>query len=142
METTDALPLCTGETLGIQVEDNTYSSYDWNNGSSATSNITVANAGSYNVSVTNNSSCIGVSSLFKVEFDDTNCNNTCSSSLNLFGTHLSDTYNVTDVLQSSGLVRSNREVIFNSENHILLETGFEVQSNAVFEVDISDCPNN
>jgi len=142
LQTTNALPLCTGESLGIQVEDNSLLTYDWNNGTSGISTITVGSEGVYNVSVTDGSSCIGVSELIELEIDDATCNNTCSSNLNLIGTHASDTYNVINVLKSEGIIRSNRVVNFNSENYISLEPGFEVQTNAEFQVDINDCPNN
>jgi len=142
LQTTDALPLCTGESLGIGVENQTFTTYTWNQGSIGVPSISVNTEGAYNVSVTDASSCVGVSQSVNVTFDDANCNNTCSTYLNLFGAHKSDSYHVTNTLKSNGLVRGARIVNFTSEEYVLLDVGFEVEINGELFVAIDTCPNN
>ena len=54
---------------------------------------------------------------------------------------LSGLYHAEQVLNSEGLVNATSEVLFQAENEITLETGFESKLGAVFEAKIDNCPN-
>lgn len=54
---------------------------------------------------------------------------------------LSGLYHAEQVLNSEGLVNATSEVLFQAENEITLEPGFESKLGAEFEAKINDCPN-
>jgi len=54
---------------------------------------------------------------------------------------LSGLYHAEQVLNSQGLVNATSEVLFQAENEISLEAGFESKAGADFEAKINDCPN-
>lgn len=54
---------------------------------------------------------------------------------------LSGLYHAEQVLNSEGLINATSEVLFQAENEISLESGFESKEGAMFEAKISDCPN-
>lgn len=52
----------------------------------------------------------------------------------------SDSYYAKDVLKSNGLIESNEQVYFTSENKIVLQSGFTVELGVSFEAVIGPCP--
>ncbi len=54
---------------------------------------------------------------------------------------LSGLYHAEQVLNAEGLINATSDVLFQSENEINLDPGFESKQGAVFEARIEDCPN-
>jgi len=55
---------------------------------------------------------------------------------------LSGLYHAEQVINSEGLINTTSDVLFQSENEILLDIGFESKEGAIFEAKIEDCPDN
>lgn len=53
---------------------------------------------------------------------------------------LSGLYHAEQVLNSEGLINTTSDVLFQSENEITLDIGFESKQGAIFEAKIEDCP--
>lgn len=54
---------------------------------------------------------------------------------------LSGLYHAEQILNSEGLINTTSDVLFQSENEITLDMGFESKQGAVFEARIEDCPS-
>lgn len=127
--------LCPGESIELSAEAGY--TYEWSTGAT-TQSITVNSSDTYQVTVSNGSTCSSVSAI-DVVVDGATCNSLCVYALDLYGNISSDTYETSHHVTSDGSVLLGENVTFEGGHHIELRAGFEVATGAEFLGHIQNC---
>lgn len=79
--------------------------------------------------------------LDNITLQELDCDNPCESNYYLNDYHaLSENFNASNLIESSGVIDKEIEVNYRAGNRIDLLEGFETQSGAVFKAEIAPCP--